>query len=220
MPEPPPHRGWANFLRNLDELNLDRLPEDIREETFAAFAPDEEMRIYGRGIRRRLAPMLDGNRARIELAFSLLLSSPGVPLILYGDEIGLGEDLSRPGREPVRVPMQWNAGSNAGFSTAQRAKLVQPPVTDGPFSFKRVNVEAQREDPGSLLNRVRAMILARRRHELFNRGTPGHAAHRRPGAVRAGLFRRHRTIRGAAQSFGRQAAGGARTARRNRRQAQ
>lgn len=172
MPEPPPHRGWANFLRNLDELNLDRLPEDIREETFAAFAPDEEMRIYGRGIRRRLAPMLDGNRARIELAFSLLLSSPGVPLILYGDEIGLGEDLSRPGREPVRVPMQWNAGTNAGFSTAQRAKLVQPPVTDGPFSFKRVNVEAQREDPGSLLNRVRAMILARRRHELFNRGRP------------------------------------------------
>ncbi|THK37836.1 maltose alpha-D-glucosyltransferase [Ensifer sp. MPMI2T] len=171
-PEPPPHCGWANFLRNLDELNVARLSDDVRKETYAAFAPDEDMRIYGRGIRRRLAPMLNGDQARIELAFSLFLSSPGVPVFVYGDEIGLGEDLSRPGREPVRVPMQWSDEANAGFSSAAHTKLVQPAVSQGPFSYKRINVEFQRSDPRSLLNCVKTMILTRRRHDLFHVGRP------------------------------------------------
>ncbi|MCZ4088967.1 alpha-amylase family protein [Sinorhizobium psoraleae] len=171
-PEPPPHCGWANFLRNLDELNVARQSEAVRQETYAAFAPDEDMRIYGRGIRRRLAPMFKGEQARIELAFSLLLSSPGVPVFVYGDEIGLGDDLSRPGRETVRVPMQWSDEANAGFSTSAHANLVQPTVSQGPFSYKRINVERQRSDPHSLLNRVKTMILARRRHDLFHKGRP------------------------------------------------
>ncbi len=198
MPEPPPHRGWVNFLRNLDELNLDRLPEDIQQETFAAFAPDEEMRIYGRGIRRRLAPMLEGNQTRLELAFSLLLSSPGVPLVLYGDEIGMGEDPSRPGREPVRVPMQWSAGANAGFSTAQRARLIQPIVTDGPFAFKRINVEAQREDPPVAPQPRPGDDPDAAQSQAFSKGPADRAAYTGSRAVCARLFRRHRAVRRAA----------------------
>jgi trehalose synthase len=109
LPVPPPDAGWATFLRNHDELTLDKLAPDERGEVFAAFAPDEDMRIYGHGIRRRAAPMLGGDGPRLRLAWSLTLSLPGAPVILYGDEIGMGEDLARDGRMAVRTPMDWEA---------------------------------------------------------------------------------------------------------------
>jgi hypothetical protein len=118
---------------------------------FEAFAPDEEMRIYGRGIRRRLASMLEGDRDRIELAYSLLFSLPGTPLLIYGDEIGMGDDLSLPGRNPVRTPMQWSDEPNAGFSDADPQSLVRPVISGGKFGYESVNVADQRGDPDSLL---------------------------------------------------------------------
>ena len=160
---------WANFLRNYDELNIGRLPTDLREEVFDRFAPDPSMRIYGRGIRRRLAPMLDGDRDRLKLAFSLLFSMPGTPLLLYGDEIGMGEDPSLPGRQPVRTPMQWSDEPNGGFSTAPESDLTAPVISGGEFGYERVNVASQRSDGESLLNWIQRLIATRREcHELGN----------------------------------------------------
>lgn len=155
----PPACQWAHFLRNHDELDLGRLTEEQRAATFARFGPDPSMQLYGRGLRRRLAPML-GNRAQIELAYSLLLSLPGTPVIRYGDEIGMGEDLSQPERESVRTPMQWSSGRNAGFSTADR--LVRPLVPDGPYGPAHVNVEKQRRDPTSLFRWTTRMLWTRK----------------------------------------------------------
>jgi maltose alpha-D-glucosyltransferase/alpha-amylase len=158
-----PERGqWLNFLRNLDELDLERLSDEERERVFRAFAPEDDMRIFGRGIRRRLAPMLGGDRDRLELAFSLLLTLPGTPVVVYGDEIGMGEDLTQPGRNAVRSPMQWDASTNAGFSTASPEALIRPVITERDFGFERVNVEAQREDPSSLLSWLKSAIACRR----------------------------------------------------------
>lgn len=151
LPEVPEECQWANFLRNYDELNLGRLPAEDQQTAFEAFAPDDEMRIYGRGIRRRLAPMLGGDRDRIELAYSLLYSLPGTPLLVYGDEIGMGDDLSLPGRSAVRTPMQWSDEPNAGFSEADPEELVRPVVSGGEFGYETVNVADQRGDPDSLL---------------------------------------------------------------------
>lgn len=170
LPEPPAGCGWANFLRNLDELDLSTMPEDLREAVFEKFAPEESMRVFGRGIRRRLAPMLEGDPRRIELAFSLVLSLRGAPLFVYGDEIGLGEDLSLKGRNAVRAPMQWTDGPNAGFSTAPAERLVQKPVSKGKFSYERINVAAQDKDPDSLLNHLRRLIFLRRREPIFRKG--------------------------------------------------
>ncbi|NEU58083.1 alpha-amylase family protein [Halorussus sp. MSC15.2] len=162
LPVPPEGGQWANFLRNYDELNIGRLPEADQQRVFEAFAPDEEMRIYGRGIRRRLAPMLDGDPDRIRLAYSLLFSLPGAPLLVYGDEIGMGDDLSLPGRNAVRTPMQWSSGKNGGFSSADREQLVRPVVSGGEYGYETVNVADQRGDPDSLfqwfsrLNRLRS----------------------------------------------------------------
>src|SRR5690606_17174195 len=108
VPQPPAGCGWANFLRNLDELDFSRVPQDLRDDVFAAFAPKDEMQVYERGVRRRLAPVLGGDRRRVELAFAVTMALSGAPLFVYGDEIGLGEDLSAKGRESVRVPMQWD----------------------------------------------------------------------------------------------------------------
>ncbi len=158
---------WANFLRNYDELNIGRLAPELQEEVFDIFAPDPDMRIYGRGIRRRLAPMLDGDRDRIELAFSLLFSIPGTPMILYGDEIGMGEELSLPGRMPVRTPMQWSDERNGGFSTAPEDELVMPVVSGEQFGYEQVNVAAQRSNGESLLNWIQRLISTRREsHEI------------------------------------------------------
>jgi trehalose synthase len=148
---------WANFLRNHDELTLDKLSEDERAEVFDAFAPEERMRVYGRGIVRRLPPMLHGDPRRIRMAYSLLFSLPGTPVLFYGEEIGMGENLEMPGRTSVRSPMQWTSGPNGGFSKADPKDLVAPVTKDG-FAPAHINASQQRHDPDSLLNFVRALI--------------------------------------------------------------
>ncbi|CCH52306.1 maltose alpha-D-glucosyltransferase [Fibrisoma limi BUZ 3] len=150
---------WAQFLRNHDELDLGRLTEEQRQRVFDRFGPDENMQLYHRGIRRRLSPML-GSRQLTELAYSLMFSLPGTPVIRYGDEIGMGDDLSLPEREAVRTPMQWTDSSQAGFSAAD--KLVHPVIDEGPYAFQHVNVEAQRRAPASLLNWMTAMMRLRK----------------------------------------------------------
>lgn len=163
LPEKPEHAQWAWFLRNHDELDLTRLEENERQQCMEAFAPEERMRIFNRGIRRRLAPMLGENGARLELAFSLLFSLPGAPVLWYGDEIGMGEDLSLEERNSVRTPMQWSGEANGGFSTAPREELIRPIISAGPFGFAERNVEKQQRNPDSLLNRVTRMIQARQK---------------------------------------------------------
>jgi maltose alpha-D-glucosyltransferase / alpha-amylase len=154
----PPAAQWAHFLRNHDELDLGRLADEQRAQVFARFGPTPEMQLYNRGIRRRLAPML-GNQRRLELAYSVLFSLPGTPVLRYGDEIGMGEDLSLNERDAVRTPMQWNDEPQAGFSTAPH--LVHPVISTGPYAYQQINVEAQRRDPGSLLNWTACMIRLR-----------------------------------------------------------
>lgn len=149
---------WAHFLRNHDELDLGRLTEAEREKVFARFGPEKNMQLYDRGIRRRLAPMI-GNRPQTELAYSLLFSLPGTPVIRYGDEIGMGDDLGLKERDAVRTPMQWSAEKNAGFSPATR--LVHPAITKGPYAFDSMNVETQRRSPDSLLNWMTSLIRLR-----------------------------------------------------------
>ena len=143
---------WATFLRNHDEVDLGRLTGVERDEVFEAFGPEPGMQAYGRGIRRRLAPMLGGDRRRIEMAYSLQLTLPGTPVLRYGDEIGMGDDLSLPERNSVRTPMQWSDAPNAGFSTAESDALCRPVIGDGQFGYRKVNVTTQRRDPNSLLS--------------------------------------------------------------------
>ncbi len=162
-PEIPAECQWANFVRNHDELTLDQLSDDERAEVFAAFGPDEDMQLFGRGLRRRLPPMLGGDAARIRMVYSLLFSLPGAPVLFYGEEIGMGENLDIPGRASVRTPMQWTSQSAGGFSSARPSKLRRRPP-DGRWSPLAVNVEAQRRDPASQLNWTERMI--RRRREL------------------------------------------------------
>lgn len=140
---------WANFVRNHDELTLDKLSDDERQEVFAAFGPEERMQVYGRGLKRRLPPMLDGDPRRIRMVYSLLFSLPGTPVLYYGEEIGMGEDLDAPGRLAVRTPMQWTSDPGGGFSTAPPSKLVSR-VVDGGFGPEHVNVADQKRDPDSL----------------------------------------------------------------------
>jgi len=153
---------WANFLRNHDEVDLGRLADDERADVFRAFAPQKRMQLYDRGIRRRLAPMLGGDRRRIELALAILLALPGTPVVYYGDELGMGDDLSLKEREPVRTPMQWASARNGGFSTAPRAQLCAPVVSRGPFAYSKVNASDQRRDPSSLLSWFRRAAQVRR----------------------------------------------------------
>jgi maltose alpha-D-glucosyltransferase/alpha-amylase len=142
---------WATFLRNHDELDLSRLTDEQRQDVFRAFAPRQDMRLYGRGIRRRLAPMLKGARRRIELAYALQFALPGTPIVRYGEEIGMGEDLQLHGRDAIRTPMLWDGGPNAGFSTAPRERLLRSITVSGRYGARRVNVRAQQQDPNSLL---------------------------------------------------------------------
>ena len=150
---------WAHFLRNHDELDLGRLTEEQRARVFHRFAPAKNMQLYGRGIRRRLGPML-GDREHEELAYSMLLSLPGSPVIRFGDELRMGDDLDLDQRTAVRTPMQWADERHAGFTTAK--KPVHPIVDHGVWSYEHVNVEAQRRDPGSFLNWVVGMIRLRK----------------------------------------------------------
>ncbi len=162
IPSIPPNGQWANFLRNHDELNLDRLTDKERQEVFEKFAPEERMRIFGRGIRRRLPPMLKGKRAKIEMAYSLMFSMPGTPVLRYGEEIGMGDDLSLSGRTAIRTPMQWTAKRSAGFSTAEPDHLIRPVINEGPFGYERINVVDQQSNRDSLLSRIGHMLRARR----------------------------------------------------------
>ena len=149
-----------HFLRSHDELDLGRLTAIQREKVFAAFGPSADAQLYGRGIRRRLAPMVNNDRRRLELAYSLLFTLPGTPMLQYGDEIGIGDNLALPERECARTPMQWSSDRNGGFSTARRT--VRPVISDPIYGYKRVNAEAQRRDPHSLLNWMERKIRMRR----------------------------------------------------------
>lgn len=151
---------WGLFLRNHDELDLGRLTEEERARVFAAFGPDPGMQLYGRGIRRRLAPMLDGDPRRIRLAYSLMFSLPGTPVVRYGDEIGMGDDLRLPERNAARTPMQWSDEPQGGFTRSDNPAA--PPISGGPYGFEHVNVSGQRGDPQSLLNWTERMIRMRK----------------------------------------------------------
>jgi maltose alpha-D-glucosyltransferase/alpha-amylase len=142
---------WATFLRNHDEVDLGRLVGHEHDEVFAAFGPDPDMQLYDRGIRRRLAPMLGNDRCRYEMTYALQLTLPGTPVIRYGDEIGMGDDLSLPERDALRTPMQWSDGPNGGFSSAEPGRLRRPVISGGDYGYESLNVAAQRLDPESLL---------------------------------------------------------------------
>ena len=151
---------WGLFLRNHDELDLGRLTDEQRQRVFDCFGPEKEMQLYNRGIRRRLAPMLNGDRRRIELAYSLMFTLPGTPVIRYGDEIGMGDDLNLPERNCARTPMQWSTEPHAGFTKSARPIL--PVISDGPYGYEHVNVAEQRRDPNSLLNWTERIIRMRK----------------------------------------------------------
>ena len=151
---------WGLFLRNHDELDLGRLTPEQRGTVFEAFGPDPDMQLYDRGIRRRLLPMLGGDRRRLELAYSLMFTLPGTPVIRYGDELGMGDDLSLPERQCARTPMQWSTEPHAGFTRAKRP--VTPVISSGPFGYEQVNAAQQRRDPNSLLNWTERIIRMRK----------------------------------------------------------
>ena len=151
---------WGMFLRNHDELDLGRLTDAQRGKVFESFGPNSDDQLYGRGIRRRLAPMLGGDRRRIELAYSLMFTLPGTPVIRYGDELGMGDNLELPERACCRTPMQWSTEPNGGFT--KNAKPAVPVVDDGPYSYQHVNAAAQRRDPNSLLNWTERIIRMRK----------------------------------------------------------
>jgi maltose alpha-D-glucosyltransferase/alpha-amylase len=179
LPTIPDTGAWINFLRKHDELNLSQMPSHQQEPIYAAFGPDPDMQIYDRGIRRRLASMLDGDLGRIRLAFSILMSLPGCPVIWYGDEIGMGEDLRLEQRLSVRTPMQWTDQRNGGFSNAKPGQLTRPLIDEGPYGYRQINVASQRSDPESLLNWLASLIRCRRecaelgtaRWEILDTGT-------------------------------------------------
>jgi trehalose synthase len=167
LPPIPSECQWANFIRNHDEQNLDKLTPSEKQEVFDAFAPDKSMQSFGRGIRRRLPAMLNGNEAKLRLAYSLLFSLPGTPVLFYGEEIGMGENLAMKGRLSVRTPMQWKPVESGGFSTAATRKLIRKPPS-GRFGPESTSVSAQRLDMNSQLNWTER--LARRRKETAEFG--------------------------------------------------
>src|SRR6185437_14985130 len=169
-PDIPETCQWGLFLRNHDELTLEMVTNDERDYMYLAYSADPRMRI-NLGIRRRLAPLVDNNRRRIELLNSLLFSFPGTPILYYGDEIGMGDNVYLGDRNGVRTPMQWNGDSNAGFSRANPQMLYSPPIMDAIWGYEAINVEAQEADPSSLLNWMRNMIALRKLFKVFGRGT-------------------------------------------------
>ena len=196
-PKLPPGGQWATFLRNHDEIDLSRLTAQQREETFAAFGPRKNMRLYDRGIRRRLAPMLNNDRQRLELAYSLQFSLRGTPVLRYGDEIGMGENLTLRGRDAIRTPMQWAPTTNGGFSSAAKKNLCKPLISGGQYGFETVNVTDQRHDPASLLSWFERMIRTLRESPEVGCGQCTHVdvpmptgvlAHRADGSTGTMLF--------------------------------
>ena len=168
-PPIPDNCQWAVFLRNHDELTLEMVTDSERDYLWRAYASDRRARL-NLGIRRRLAPLLQRDRRRVELMNSLLLSMPGTPVIYYGDEIGMGDNIHLGDRNGVRTPMQWSPDRNGGFSKADPAELVLPPIMDPLYGYGAVSVEAQNRDPHSILNWMRRMLAVRSRHPAFGRG--------------------------------------------------
>jgi maltose alpha-D-glucosyltransferase/alpha-amylase len=169
-PEIPDNCQWAMFLRNHDELTLEMVTDEERDYMYQAYATDPQMRINV-GIRRRLAPLLENSRRRIELLHSLLFSMPGTPIIYYGDELGMGDNIYLGDRNGVRTPMQWTGDRNGGFSRADPARLYAPPIMDPLYGYQSINVEAQERAPFSLLNWMKRMIGLRRQFKVFGRGS-------------------------------------------------
>ena len=165
----PGNTQWCTFLRNHDELTLEMVTEEERQWMWEQYAPDPRMRL-NLGIRRRLAPLLDNDRRKIELAYSLLFTLPGSPVIYYGDEIGMGDNILLDDRNGVRTPMQWTSGENAGFSSAPSEGLYAPVISDGEFGYQALNVSMQMDDPDSLLNWIRHHLRIRKQHPVLGRG--------------------------------------------------
>jgi maltose alpha-D-glucosyltransferase/alpha-amylase len=169
-PDIPANCQWGVFLRNHDELTLEMVTDRERDYLYQTYAIDPDARL-NLGICRRLAPLLDNDRHRIELMNLLLMSMPGSPVLYYGDEIGMGDNVMLGDRNGVRTPMQWNSGPNGGFSTADTGRLFLPPVTDPVYGFGAVNVESQQRNASSLLNWMRRVLAVRKAHPAFGRGT-------------------------------------------------
>ncbi len=169
-PDIPADCQWALFLRNHDELTLEMVTDEERDYMWTEYAADRRARL-NLGIRRRLAPLVDNSRRRVELLNTLLLSMPGTPVLYYGDEIGMGDNVFLGDRNGVRTPMQWNGDRNAGFSTADSAALYAPIVVDPVYGYQAVSVEAQERTPGSLLHWMRRIIRVRREFPAFGRGS-------------------------------------------------
>jgi maltose alpha-D-glucosyltransferase/alpha-amylase len=169
-PDIPENCQWAMFLRNHDELTLEMVTDEERDYMYQSYAADPQMRINV-GIRRRLAPLVENSRRRIELLNGLLMSMPGTPIIYYGDEIGMGDNIYLGDRNGVRTPMQWTGDRNAGFSRADPARLFAPPIMDPVYGYQALNVEAQERAPFSLLNWMKRMIGLRKQFHVFGRGT-------------------------------------------------
>jgi maltose alpha-D-glucosyltransferase/alpha-amylase len=169
-PAIPPSCQWALFLRNHDELTLEMVTADERDYMYQEYARDPRMRL-NLGIRRRLAPLMDNSRRQIELLYSLLFTLPGSPVLYYGDEIGMGDNIYLGDRNGVRTPMQWSGDRNAGFSRADPSRLYEPVILDPVYNFQSINVEAQLRTPDSLLNWLRRLIQVRKRSPVFGRGS-------------------------------------------------
>ncbi|WP_238334775.1 alpha-amylase family protein [Kribbella amoyensis] len=169
-PAPPEEAQWGTFVRNHDELTLDKLTDAERAEVFRAFGPEETMQLYGRGLRRRLPTMLGNDQRRLRMVYSLLFSLPGTPVLFYGEEIGMGENLAAEGRNAVRTPMQWTNDVNGGFSIADKDQLAAP-VVEGEFSPEWVNVAAQRHDSDSLLSWMKLLVRRYRETPELSWGT-------------------------------------------------
>jgi len=169
-PETPEQNQWALFLRNHDEIGLEMVTEEEKDYLFKAYANDPHMK-HNLGIRRRLAPMLNNDRRKIELMYALLFSLPGTPIIYYGDEIGMGDNIYLGDRHGVRTPMQWSMGMNAGFSNANPQKLFLPVVTDPVYRYESVNVAMQDENPSSLMWWIKNVLAMRKRSQVFGRGS-------------------------------------------------
>src|SRR5256712_8512475 len=170
-PEIPESCQWALFLRNHDELTLEMVTDEERDYMYAVYADDPQMRING-GIRRRLAPLVENSRRRIELLNSLMFSLPGTPIVYYGDELGMGDNIYLGDRNGVRTPMQWSSDRNGGFSRADPARLYAPPIMDPVYGYQSINVEAQERYSFSLLNWMKRLIAMRKQHRVFGRGAP------------------------------------------------
>jgi maltose alpha-D-glucosyltransferase/alpha-amylase len=168
-PPIPEQVQWCTFLRNHDELTLEMVTVEERHWMWEHYAPEARMRL-NLGIRRRLAPLLDGDQRKIELAYALLMALPGTPIIYYGDEIGMGDNISLDDRDGVRTPMQWDGNLNAGFSAAPPETLYAPLIADERFGYGRVNLEAQQRDPDSLWRHLRRLIAVRKAHPAFGWG--------------------------------------------------